>query len=178
MAEFGSLVRELRKKKGLSIEKAAEQANISSSYWSQIETGAKNPPSERIVLRISETLDVPANVLAATEYSYLFNREDDETAIKLAVFQSKLRNISSEATELTAKYNWMAKTESAGNIAKELEEIIQTLEEKIYPADVQLILTELLFLDKRGREYVKDQIGLYRRLFLNKDHSGRDSGSP
>jgi len=178
MAEFGSLIRELRKKRGLSIEQAAGQANISSSYWSQIETGAKKPPSERIVLRIAETLGIPGNVLAATEYSHLFAREDNEITVKLALFQSKLRDIFDEATELTGKYNRMVKPESAGNIGNELAEIIQTIEEKFYPADVQLTLTELLFLDRRGREYVREQIELYKRLFLNKDRAESDTGCP
>lgn len=55
--KFGSRVRELRKKKGLTQEKLAELAMIDYSYLNLIESGKRNPSLKRIA-KLARVLDV------------------------------------------------------------------------------------------------------------------------
>jgi len=62
---FGALVRRYRKKRGLLQVQAAKAFGIRQSYLSGIETGDKDPPSERVLAAIAEALALDANENAA-----------------------------------------------------------------------------------------------------------------
>jgi transcriptional regulator with XRE-family HTH domain len=56
---FGSLIRELRAKRGLTQEALAERTELSVSYIGFIERG-ENVPTLTIVLNLAEALDIDA----------------------------------------------------------------------------------------------------------------------
>lgn len=60
-SEFGKKLREMRVQAGLSQKDLADRVNIKPSYLSKIETGAKTPPSEKVILKLAEVLGVDKN---------------------------------------------------------------------------------------------------------------------
>ncbi|WP_107950296.1 helix-turn-helix domain-containing protein [Lysinibacillus parviboronicapiens] len=59
LIQFGSYIKELRKKKGLTLASLSALSGVSHPYLSQIENGKlKNFPSPEILIKISEPLDV------------------------------------------------------------------------------------------------------------------------
>lgn len=67
---FGKRVRSIRKKAKLTLERAAERADLSGNYWGEVERSKKVPSLDTIVA-MATALEVPAHVLLKTE------REDD-----------------------------------------------------------------------------------------------------
>lgn len=63
---LGKIIREHRKKLGLTQEQASHQAGISKPYLSNIETGkAKNPPTDRVLGRLEKALHFEPGQLTA-----------------------------------------------------------------------------------------------------------------
>lgn len=59
LVQFGSYIKELRKKRGLTLASLSALSGVSHPYLSQIENGKlKNFPSPEILIKISEPLDV------------------------------------------------------------------------------------------------------------------------
>ncbi len=56
--EFGKKIRELRKAKGLSQRELARLVDIDFTYLSKIETGDLPPPSDEVISKLAEHLDV------------------------------------------------------------------------------------------------------------------------
>lgn len=63
MTFFGEYLRRLRERASISQETLAEEAEISSAYISQIESGRRNPPTPDVLRRMAAPLDVPYVVL-------------------------------------------------------------------------------------------------------------------
>lgn len=63
MSAFGEYLKLLRERAGLSQETLADEAEISSAYVSQIETGRRNPPTPDVLRRMAAPLGVPYTVL-------------------------------------------------------------------------------------------------------------------
>jgi transcriptional regulator with XRE-family HTH domain len=63
MTFFGEYLRRLRERAGISQETLAEEAEISSAYISQIESGRRNPPTPDVLRRMAAPLGVPYIVL-------------------------------------------------------------------------------------------------------------------
>jgi len=61
--EFGTRLRDLRKRAGLSQRGLATKAGIDFSYLSKIESGAMPPPSEKVILRLAEVLNTDKDEL-------------------------------------------------------------------------------------------------------------------
>ena len=55
--EFGSRLRELREEAGLNQGELAAQVGVNFTYLSTIESGAKPPPSEKVILKLAEALN-------------------------------------------------------------------------------------------------------------------------
>jgi transcriptional regulator with XRE-family HTH domain len=60
---FGARLRELRKESGMSQREVANKALIDFTYLSKIESGAMNPPSEKVIRRLAEILDADEDEL-------------------------------------------------------------------------------------------------------------------
>ena len=58
MKSFGEYLRQLRKDKRITQRELADKINVDFSYISKIETGALQPPSEDIIIRIANILEV------------------------------------------------------------------------------------------------------------------------
>ena len=63
MAFFGEYLKRLRERANVSQESLAEEAEISSAYISQIESGRRNPPTPDVLRRMAAPLGVPYIVL-------------------------------------------------------------------------------------------------------------------
>jgi transcriptional regulator with XRE-family HTH domain len=75
MRLFATRVRRLRKAAKLSVDKAAERAGISGSFWGEVEL-QKKVPSLQIVVAIAKGLSVPADVLLQVD------NDEDERALR------------------------------------------------------------------------------------------------
>jgi transcriptional regulator with XRE-family HTH domain len=53
---FGSSVRELRKRKGMSLRELAKESDIDFTYLSKLESGKFPPPSEGVIHKLAEIL--------------------------------------------------------------------------------------------------------------------------
>lgn len=56
---FGLSIKKIRKEKGFSVRQAALQANISSSYWSQVENNKRNVPKPTTLEKMAKGLRIP-----------------------------------------------------------------------------------------------------------------------
>jgi len=84
MRLFATRIRRLRKAAKLSVDKAAEKAGISGSFWGEVEL-QKKVPSLQIVVAMAKGLSVPVSVLLQVD-----SEEDEEGLRKrLAVILSK-----------------------------------------------------------------------------------------
>jgi transcriptional regulator with XRE-family HTH domain len=72
---FGRRVRTLRKTAKLTLEMAAEKAQLTGNYWGEVERSKKVPSLDTIVA-MARALRVPAHVLLALE------REEDERSLR------------------------------------------------------------------------------------------------
>ena len=78
---LGQRIREQRRKKGWTMDKLAEKADLSVNYVGDLERGVKTPSLDTFI-RIVEVLDVPADTLIRdSPASYV---ADDELNRKLS----------------------------------------------------------------------------------------------
>ena len=61
--EFGTRLRELRKQAGLSQRELADKIGVNFTYLSKIESGVLPPPSEKVIVRLAEVLNVDKDEL-------------------------------------------------------------------------------------------------------------------
>jgi transcriptional regulator with XRE-family HTH domain len=77
---FGEYLKQLRKKKGLTIKKLAELAGLSPSYLSRIERGERNIPNARFLKKLASPLNLtPQQMMIAA--GYLNNDEPDKPSL-------------------------------------------------------------------------------------------------
>lgn len=58
-SNFGLTIKKIREEKGFSVRQAALQANISSSYWSQVENNKRNIPKPATLEKMARGLRIP-----------------------------------------------------------------------------------------------------------------------
>lgn len=63
MTEFGELLKNIRKEKRISQRKLGEMVGIDFTYISKIENGTQAPPSEEVIRKIANVLEVDAHKL-------------------------------------------------------------------------------------------------------------------
>ena len=80
---LGQRIREQRRKKGWTMDKLAEKANLSVNYVGDLERGVKTPSLDTFI-RIVEALDVPADVLIRDTGAPASYVADDELNRKLS----------------------------------------------------------------------------------------------
>ncbi|GAB3792196.1 helix-turn-helix domain-containing protein [Virgibacillus kimchii] len=64
---IGKNIKKLREEKGLSLSECAQRANISKSYFSNIERNLNQNPSIHVLEKIAAVLEVDINMLVGTE---------------------------------------------------------------------------------------------------------------
>lgn len=57
--DLGDFIRARRTSRGLSVEEAAEAADLDRSYWNKLEAGQYESPSPRYLTAIAEVLQAP-----------------------------------------------------------------------------------------------------------------------
>lgn len=87
VSEFGSFIKTLRQRKGLTLSKLAEVSGVSHPYLSQIENGKiKNFPSPEVLIKLAKPLGVSfAQLMYQAGYidDYDFLTDDDEVVNQL-----------------------------------------------------------------------------------------------
>ncbi|KWT46803.1 XRE family transcriptional regulator [Levilactobacillus brevis] len=79
--KFGSQLKKLRNEKGFTIRQAALQANLSNSFWSQVENGKRNIPKPITLEKMAKGLRVSKEqifVMAGINNSDLATKETDK----------------------------------------------------------------------------------------------------
>ncbi|MDE0635330.1 MAG: helix-turn-helix transcriptional regulator [Candidatus Poribacteria bacterium] len=77
--DLGQKIRQLRKKKELSLNKLAENAGISKAYLSQLENDVSKQPSAEILLKIASALGITiADLLDQPVRVYAEDFEDED----------------------------------------------------------------------------------------------------
>ena len=56
--KFGQMVRELREKAGLSQRALGDKVGVDFTYISKIESGAKPPPSKKVLIKLATILNI------------------------------------------------------------------------------------------------------------------------
>lgn len=72
---IGKRIKELRKKKGISLTELAARSGVSKSYLSNIERDLKKNPSIDVLLKISSVLNVDPYEVIRTKDSLLLDDE-------------------------------------------------------------------------------------------------------
>jgi transcriptional regulator with XRE-family HTH domain len=60
---FGTYIRTLRKRRGLTLKEVEQAAKVSNAYVSQFERGLRNPPHPDILNRLAKVYEVPVKEL-------------------------------------------------------------------------------------------------------------------
>jgi transcriptional regulator with XRE-family HTH domain len=60
---FGTYIRTLRKRRGLTLKQVEQAAKVSNAYISQFERGLRNPPHPDILNRLAKVYGVPVREL-------------------------------------------------------------------------------------------------------------------
>ena len=60
---FGTYIRTLRKRRGLTLKQVEQAAKVSNAYVSQFERGLRNPPHPDILNRLAKVYEVPVREL-------------------------------------------------------------------------------------------------------------------
>ena len=82
---IGNVIRKIRVLKGLGLKQLGEMCNLSDSYISDIERGAKTPNSN-IIDKIATKLDIPLHIFYIMVYDP--NNEPMEFFIKEVLFKA------------------------------------------------------------------------------------------
>lgn len=87
MPDFGTYIRQLRKKQGLSLRAVSQQTGISYSYLAQIEQGRRNPPRPDFMKRLAPAYQVTQKDLLRAAGHLEENNEpslSDEQEVEMA----------------------------------------------------------------------------------------------
>ncbi|WP_336635370.1 helix-turn-helix transcriptional regulator [Lysinibacillus fusiformis] len=108
MNTIGDLIKEVRKKNGLTTTQLAEMVEVSQGYISHLENERKKNPSPDVLARISKVLDIPyidlmirAGYLTGNDLSELYLKRD-ELKSKQTEYRNKKKEFinKTEAIEL------------------------------------------------------------------------------
>jgi transcriptional regulator with XRE-family HTH domain len=147
MSEFGRYLKEVREAANLSQEALADEAQISSAYISQIETGRRNPPTPDILRRMAPSLGVDYTLLLAAA-DYISERDLMALllrALESLYFRGNQRAILEQAiTQPIARWVAMSPAERTEALARtDADSFAELLIEELLRVQKQLILDEL-----------------------------------
>ncbi len=106
--QLGKELRSIRHLRGLSLRQVEQRTEISNAYLSQLETGAADNPSPRVLHKLAEAYDVPyeslmrtAGFLVPQKKSTSGHSKKSVTALQAALMSVEL---TEEEEEQVAKY--------------------------------------------------------------------------
>jgi transcriptional regulator with XRE-family HTH domain len=116
MNKFSIKIKEQRKAKRLSIRKCAEMAEISPTYLVRIEDGTTPPPSDKVIQKLSEVLDIDLNELneLANEYLEYLGKAKPEN-IRVPFSEELPAFLRTASKKITKPEDWQ-------KLAKKIEE--------------------------------------------------------
>ena len=106
---FGARLRELRKRAGLSQRELARRVGIDFTYLSKIESGAMPPPSEKILSRLADALNV-----GREELQIIAGKLPDDIAERLMDSETikRLRSMGNKVKESNINRGWSSTMKS------------------------------------------------------------------
>lgn len=109
MNTLGDLIKEVRKKSGLTTTQLAEMVEVSQGYISHLENERKKNPSPDVLARIAKVLDIPyidlmvkAGYLTGSDLSELYLKRD-ELKSKQAEYRNKKKEFINKAEDIELK---------------------------------------------------------------------------
>ncbi|TBV89160.1 XRE family transcriptional regulator [Lysinibacillus sp. OL1] len=106
---LGDLIKEVRKKSGLTTTQLAEMVEVSQGYISHLENERKKNPSPDVLARIAKVLDIPyidlmvkAGYLTGNDLSELYLKRD-ELKSKQAEYRNKKKEFINKAEDIELK---------------------------------------------------------------------------
>ncbi|MCM0626674.1 helix-turn-helix domain-containing protein [Lysinibacillus sp. OL1_EC] len=109
MNTLGDLIKEVRKKSGLTTTQLAEMVEVSQGYISHLENERKKNPSPDVLARIAKVLDIPyidlmvkAGYLTGNDLSELYLKRD-ELKSKQAEYRNKKKEFINKAEDIELK---------------------------------------------------------------------------
>lgn len=90
---FGTILKEIRRSKNISQRKLAEEVGVDFSYISKIENDRLPPPAAETIIKISEALDIPNEILLSKTGKISNDAKDYLTSSPAAVrFLNELKS--------------------------------------------------------------------------------------
>ena len=175
---FGDYLRKHRTAKGITLAELSRRAEISRAYLTQVEKGTKDPPSEKILSKLANELDIPEKVLFRLANGELFDREYLEQSIdygelyqKMTAIQDGLHQLAREERNVLKQYQLKKEARKIDSVKELTEQVQEKMNELIrnptarekYPEKVETILEELFEIGDHGQGYVLDQIAVYKK---------------
>ncbi|MEY9979041.1 helix-turn-helix domain-containing protein [Lysinibacillus sp. RC79] len=109
MNTLGDLIKEVRKKSGLTTTQLAEMVEVSQGYISHLENERKKNPSPDVLARIAKVLDIPyidlmirAGYLTGNDLSELYLKRD-ELKSKQTEYRNKKKEFINKAEDIELK---------------------------------------------------------------------------
>ncbi|MGB0384763.1 MAG: helix-turn-helix domain-containing protein [Ardenticatenaceae bacterium] len=161
MTPFGEYLKMLRERAGISQEALASEAQISSAYISQIESGRRNPPTPDVLRRMAAPLNVPYLVLMR-QAGYLHDSELEMLLLRAikALFAQEPGRSALDGLLRDSIERWMAMDEETrahvleASHANHISEIIL---EALLQSQTSLVLAQLFPEYQSYRQGVSSQ---------------------
>jgi HTH-type transcriptional regulator, competence development regulator len=97
---FGQILKELRRNKNISQRELADKVNVDFSYISKLENDRLAPPSAETIIRISNILDIPSEVLLSHSGKVSDEMKDTMSSSREALmFMNEAKNMNLQAQE-------------------------------------------------------------------------------
>lgn len=102
------IIKEYRKKAGLTQQQLGEKVNVSSAYIQQLENGIKNNPSLEIIIKISKILDIPIELLEKDKMNSLIESFKNDVGINVNSIKDIKNIISKDCPEVLLLIQFMS----------------------------------------------------------------------
>lgn len=97
---FGQILKELRRSKNISQRELADKVSVDFSYISKVENDRLAPPSAETIIKISNILDIPSEVLLSHSGKVSDEMKDAMSSSPEALmFMNAAKNMNLQAEE-------------------------------------------------------------------------------
>ena len=182
----GATIRENRIAQNLSVSDLAKKAGISQPYLSQVERGSKPPPSEEVLVRIAAVLGIPAALLVTAKDGRKYQSSEMERFFTMQRELSKIHQAIQQIPEsafddesLAKRYNWgvekvLDMKETLREIRGELRAVVQDVEDKIYPPEIQSVIGEIYDLRRHEAAFIGDLLRSMKKYMRESVTTGKE----
>lgn len=97
---FGQILKELRRNKNISQRELADRVGVDFSYISKVENDRLAPPAAETIIKISNILDIPSEVLLSHSGKVSDEMRDTMSSSPEALmFMNEVKNMNLQANE-------------------------------------------------------------------------------